>query len=117
MTPTFPEVFFFFPSCVGDAPAFFARYWPGAAAIADPDGDFYVAFNLRRASWWQLLGPRVLFAAVRALFRGNPPGKSKGDVLQMPGIFLVRGTKIEREFPLRHAGELPDLRAITSLTK
>ncbi|MFG0246636.1 MAG: SelL-related redox protein [Phycisphaerales bacterium JB052] len=76
--------------------------------IADPDQDLYRAFELKRGSLWQLIGPRVWFQGIRAMFRGNGVGKLQGDGFQMPGVFILHKGKIIKSFKHAAAGDRPE---------
>ena len=63
--------------------------------IADPDQRLYEAFNLRRMSPIEMFNPAVWIGGFRtAILKRHGFGRVKGDVLQMPGVFLVRDGKI-----------------------
>jgi hypothetical protein len=86
------------------------KVWPGVPAVSDPDRSLYLGFGLARASLGQLLRPRAWRDSVRALLKGHGIGRPRGgDVLQMPGAFLVAGDRITWEHPFEGgAGDLPD---------
>lgn len=76
--------------------------------IDDHDQTLYQAFGLRRGSWWQLAGPRVLWNGIRAgLFNGHGAGRPTGDVKQMPGLFLLDRCEVVRSFRHRSASDRP----------
>jgi hypothetical protein len=91
---------------------FFARFDPAARVVADPEASFYGLFGLERAGAGQLLSPAVFGAGLRALLKGNLVGKPSGDVMRMPGAFLVRDHVIEWSFVARHVGDHPDLNEV-----
>jgi peroxiredoxin len=63
--------------------------------IADPQQQLYEAFNLRRMSPIEMLNPAVWLGGFRtAVLKRHGFGRVKGDVLQMPGVFLIRNGKI-----------------------
>jgi len=63
--------------------------------IADPEQRLYEAFNLRRMSPIEMLNPAVWLGGFRtAILKRHGFGRVKGDVLQMPGVFLVRDGEI-----------------------
>lgn len=103
---------FVYPGPAQDGPPFFAKHWPGALAIADPEGTLAAAFGVPRGRFRQLFGFRAIGAALRALARGYGIGKPSGDVLRMPGIVVIDGTAVAREIPFEHIGERPDLKAL-----
>ena len=96
---------------MGDAArveAFCARFWPDLPAIEDPGRGLYRAFGLERARARALASPRYLLAATRSLLRAGM-GRPHGDVMQMPGAFLVRGGELVWRHAFRHFGDHPDL--------
>ena len=101
------------PADVGER--FFARLWPDATAIADPERRLFDAFSLRRGSLGQVLGPRALASGLRAALRGNGLGKAVGDVWRMPGAFVLHGEAVLWSHPFGHIGELPDYRNMPGL--
>lgn len=81
---------------------FFAAY--GLSDIdrfSDPDKQLYAAFELKRGTLGQLLGPTVWWRGMLAFFRGNGLGMLNGDGLQMPGAFVIRDSLIVKAY--RHA--------------
>ncbi|UCF87346.1 MAG: redoxin domain-containing protein [Nitrospiraceae bacterium] len=57
--------------------------------ICDPHKRLYRMFDLGRSSVANLASPVVLFRGLRALSQGYSPGVPRGDVLQLPGVFLI----------------------------
>lgn len=96
---------------VDEGEAFFAARWPDVPAIADPDLRLYSAFGLGRGTLLQVAGPRAVLATGRALLKGNLVGKPSGDVMVMPGAFLISGDQIVWSHDYRHSGEKPDFHA------
>lgn len=97
-----------------DAATFFARYGLGdLQRVADPSQALYRAFELDRATRAQLFSPRTIVRAILATIRHGAGGR-EGDVLQMPGAFLVRDGVVVRAH--RHAtpADRPDYRALAS---
>ena len=56
--------------------------------LADPRRAAYQAYGLRQGTWQQVVGPRVWFSLLRAVFRGGV-GRPVGDVWQMPGTLVI----------------------------
>lgn len=108
----FPRVVLVHQGDVEAGEAFFEGRWPEAVAIADPERELYAAFGLTRARLSQVLSPRVLARGVVAAFRGGGPGKVVGDVMQMPGAFLIHEERVVWHHAARHAGDHPDLEEI-----
>ena len=94
------------------------RVWPDVPAISDPERALYLGFGLQRASLWSLLRPRAVLHGLRALAKGHGVGRPRGgDVMQMPGVFLVKDEDIVWEHPFSGgAGDLPVWRGLMSGT-
>ena len=87
---------------------FFADMWPQARAIADAPGlPLYRAFGLEKGTPAQMMNLSVIACSVRAIGKGNIPGKPVGDPLQMPGLFLVQGRRVLWQRDYKHAGDSP----------
>jgi peroxiredoxin len=90
---------------------------PPIPHISDPQQELYRAFGLRRGRTWQVMGPRIWqrgWAAVRRHGLGWP----RGDVRQMPGVFLVHRATVVREFRHQTSADRPDyLRLVTGVTQ
>ncbi len=56
--------------------------------LSDPQKRAYQAFRLARGSAWQIAGPANWAGGLKALVRGGV-GVPQGDVLQMPGAFVI----------------------------
>lgn len=57
--------------------------------IADPKRELYRRFHLERISPLRVLSPGMLVKGVAALAQGHRPGVPQGDVLQLPGVFVI----------------------------
>jgi len=88
----------------------FARYGlSDIPRISDPERSLYRAFGLGHAAWLDMLAPHLWWRVCRAFFvGGHLPGKSSGDVLQMPGAFLVFHWEIVRGFRHQYVADRPD---------
>ena len=93
-----------------EAGAFFARYGlADVARFSDPEQKLYRAFGLARGSWWQVLGPKVIWRGfVAAIVRRHGFGRPQADVRQMPGAFLLREGAIVRAFRHESSADRPD---------
>jgi peroxiredoxin len=88
--------------------------------FADPEKKLYQAFELKRGTLWQLLGPNVWWPGAKAFFAGHGLGMIDGDGFQMPGAFVLHHGQIIKAF--RHASpadrpnyvELSDTCSITN---
>lgn len=108
-TSSFPAVVLVFQEGVAEGEAFFARFWPDARAISDPERRLYQGFGVDMGTPVQLFHPGVFVAGIRSTLGGTLPGTPSADVRQMPGWVLVRdGAVVWRHRP-RHAGDHPDL--------
>lgn len=86
-----------------------------AQIVSDPERELYQAFELRRGSWRQVLGWKVLANGIRAALRdGYGLGLPQEDPFQMPGAFLVHFGRIVQEFRHRQASDRPDYLALAS---
>ena len=89
--PNYPPVLFVVQGQPEDAASFFAEYWPEARAVSDPDFELYRAFGLERGSPVTAFNPSLMVCGLRAMAKGNIQGRTVGDALQMPGLFLMSG--------------------------
>jgi peroxiredoxin len=63
---------------------------PNIECMVDTDQSAYRAFGLGSGSVGAFLTPSVIAAGVKAYADGYGGGKPVGDVLQMPGTFVIR---------------------------
>lgn len=88
--------------------------------FSDPNRRLYQAFGLERATLGQLAGPASWVGMVRAGIRSQfLPGKKLqgivGDILQMPGVFLLNDGRIVGDFRPERADERPDYLELAAL--
>lgn len=57
--------------------------------IADPDKQLFEAFRLKQASTVSLLSAKMVLRGVTAMAKGHGIGVPKGDVRQLPGVFII----------------------------
>lgn len=57
--------------------------------VCDPQKKLYRQYGLGRGGVSSLASPSVLLRGMRAMSRGYTPGIPRGDVMQMPGVFLI----------------------------
>ena len=91
---------------------FFDHFWPEAKGIADPTGDLFRSFGLFRASWWRLLGPMVVLAAIRALWNGHRNGSPAPDTMRNPGLYIIEKEAIVWEHNFHHIGDHPNFASL-----
>jgi hypothetical protein len=87
---------------------FCAERAPALRCYADPLGNAYRAWGLKRGNAVELFGPAVWVETARASLKGEVNGKPAGDTFQMPGTFGVSRDGIVRyaHYSL-HAGDYP----------
>ena len=57
--------------------------------ICDPRKELYGQFGLGRGGVSSVASLSVLLRGMRSMSRGYTPGIPQGDVMQMPGVFLI----------------------------
>ena len=62
-----------------------------------------------------MLGPGSIACSLRAAAKGHVVGRPVGDVMQMPGLFYVKGTDVLWKHDFRHVGDHPDFAALPKL--
>lgn len=78
---------------------FFARY--GVAdlpRVSDPEQRLYTAFGLGAAGAKQFVAPRAIVRYLGTMARGHLPALVGGNVLRMPGAFLLANGEIVKAF-------------------
>ena len=86
------------------------------ARFSDPQGELYAKYHLGRGGLRQILGPRVLWRALRALFKGHGVGRPVGDPRRMPGAFLLDQGAIKRAFRPDTVSDRPDYEELCRAT-
>lgn len=112
---TYPDVLFFYQGSAEYGRSFFETVWPEARAVADLPRFFYDAFDVRRGTMRQMMGPDVIACGIRASRKGYGLGMPTSDPLVMPGLFLVQGERVIWTHDFKHAGDHPDFAAIPGL--
>jgi peroxiredoxin len=69
--------------------AFLKKFEIPFPMIADPLQALYRQFQLRRMTAWEAFSPRVAVKALAAMARGHGIGRPVGDILQLPGAFVI----------------------------
>lgn len=87
----------------------------GLDLISDPDQRLYDVFGLKRGTFLQFLGWKVLW---RGVFGGvilrHGIGSARADASQLPGAFLIDRCAIIRRFRHRSAADRPDYVSLTT---
>ena len=107
-----PPILFVHPAKVAEGDEFFAKFFPEAKAVSDPDCTLYEAFGIGRGGLGELFSPSVWACGFRAMKRGHGVGKVAGDPWRMPGFFLLRDGEIAWEHRSRHAADHPDFSSL-----
>lgn len=96
--------------------AFFRQYGlEDLPRISDPERRLYSALDLGLASPGQLLSPSLWRRGLKLLLaEGHFIGLPRGNALQMPGTFLIRGTRILAAHRHRTAADSPQLEAVSA---
>ncbi len=97
---------------VSEALPFFARHWPEARVISDPERSLYRSFEFGEGTLPQIAGPGVWLAFAGALLSGHGVGMPKGDVKQMAGAVLVADGKVVWQHRYRNSSDHPDFPAL-----
>jgi peroxiredoxin len=71
------------------AEAFKKQFSLSFPIICDPEKKLYRAYGLGRGSVVSMASPALLLKGLKTLSRGHIPGVPQGDVMQMPGVFLI----------------------------
>jgi peroxiredoxin len=71
------------------AEAFKKQFSLSFPIICDPGKKVYQTYGLRRGSVVRMASPALLLKGLKTLSRGHTPGMPQGDVMQMPGVFLI----------------------------
>ncbi len=80
-----------------------------AHQISDPQTKLYQAFELGRASILDIFHPSVWWKGLHAaIFQRHWFGKIVGNVMQMPGVFLLDKGKVVRAYRHRLASDRPN---------
>jgi peroxiredoxin len=83
--------------------------------LADPQRAGYKAFGLRRGSWWEVIGPAAIGRGMQAARKGHHIEKAIGDVMQLPGTFIIdRDGTVRYARYGRHSGDHPQTSALVS---
>ena len=69
--------------------AFKKQFHVPFSMIADPEKRLFKAFHLKQATPASLLSVGMAMKGVSALARGHRIGIPKGDVRQLPGVFII----------------------------
>jgi hypothetical protein len=78
--------------------------------FSDPDLHLFRTFGLNKGRMRQLLGKEVWKGGIKAVLKNKVIfGRSKGNVYQLGGFFLMEDGKINNSYICKHAADLPDI--------
>ena len=84
--------------------------------VSDPEQRLYAAFGLTRGKVLNVVGPQVWLRGLAAVIK-HGIGIPQGDVLQMPGAFVLHNNEIVRAFRHTTSADLPDFEGLTCTLK
>jgi hypothetical protein len=113
----FPAVLFVAQGSVEAGNAFFNRYWPEARAVSDEERVLYSAFSLGRVELIQFLHPLMWWRGLKAILKGHGTGQPHGDVLQRPGMALIRHRQVLWQHRSQHPADRPSRDALPGLLR
>lgn len=73
----------------GQCAAFQEKFHVTFPMISDPDRTLYGQFHLQRMSPLGVFSPTVALRSIAAITKGHTIGRPQGDVLQLPGVFVI----------------------------
>ena len=86
--------------------------------IADPEKRLFKAFPLKQASLGGLLSVSMAVKGLSAMARGHTIGIPKGDVRQLPGVFIIdRGGRIRFSHYAKDPADHPDPEALLAFLR
>ena len=86
--------------------------------IADPEKRLFKAFHLKQASLGGLLSVSMAVKGLSAMVRGHTIGIPKGDVRQLPGVFIIdRGGRIRFSHYAKDPADHPDPEALLAFLR
>lgn len=94
----------------GTARAFFRKYGlDDVHQISDPARGLYRAWGLCRGGIRKVFGPRAWFRGVSAaIVKGHGVGLLRGDIFQMPGVFMLFHGQILRAYRHQSVADRPN---------
>jgi hypothetical protein len=100
----------------GEAARLFERYsLADLARISDPHRQLYRAFGLESGRIRQLLSAKVWWRGfIAGVLKRHGAGRQRGDGRQMPGVFLLKDSKIVEAYRHRTAADRPDYSGVAA---
>jgi peroxiredoxin len=85
-----------------------------APRFCDPDARLYKSFGLARIPLRQFFNSETILRFIFAVFDGHLAVVPSGDVQQMPGVFLIQNSEIQKSFRHKLISDRPDYLALAS---
>jgi peroxiredoxin len=86
--------------------------------ICDPQKELYSIYDLKGGSLGDVVSPSVLLKGLRTMSLGYRPGIPHGDVMQLPGVFLIdRDGNIRYSYFSKDASDHPSVETLIALKK
>ncbi|GIV23150.1 MAG: hypothetical protein N3A68_02725 [Bacteroidia bacterium] len=105
-----PLLVFIHPNTLEEGKAFFARFYPGAVHIADPELRLYRLFKVGRAKPLLQLHPRNLLHFLSLTKRGLTNDRPTADPLVLQASLLFREGKLIWSYYAKRLSDVPDWR-------
>lgn len=82
--------------------------------FADPDSRLYKSFGLSRVPIRQFFNSETILRLIFAMFDGHFAFFPAGDIQQMPGVFLIQNSEIQKSFRHTLISDRPDYLALAT---
>ncbi|MCS6894812.1 MAG: hypothetical protein NZZ60_01515 [Bacteroidia bacterium] len=105
---TRPKLIFIHPNTYEEGVAFFQKFYPEAAFIADPELHLYKLFQVPRASPWRQLKLGNLLRFWTLTRRGLSNDRPKADPWILHATFLFRQGKLVWSYYAKSFSDVPD---------
>lgn len=84
--------------------------------ICDPQKELYRMYDLKGGTVADVASPSILLKGLMAMSKGYRPGIPRGDVMQLPGVFLIdTDGNIRYSYFSRDASDHPAVDGLLSL--
>ena len=84
--------------------------------ICDPQKELYRMYDLKDGTLGDVASPSVLLKGLRAMSLGYRPGIPRGDVMQLPGVFLIdTDGNIRYSYFSKDASDHPPVKSLIAL--
>ena len=98
------------------AEEFRKEFAPSFPIVCDPEKQLYRAYGLGQGSLSGMASPTVLLRGLRAMTQGHIPGIPRGDVLQMPGVFMIdQEGQVRYSYYSKDASDHPPVESLIAL--